>query len=236
MPVFHTEPERVQGDRIAFSREETRHLRVRRLEVDDRIDVIDGTGSTYRVRLLAVTEEASGEILERFDTPPDGACRLTLAAAMIKGTRFDTVVEKVTELGVDVIQPLSTARTVVRGEGRIDRWERLARAAAKQSGRGAIPVIEPVRVLADAVERCAGHGSALLVADPAASETLEEAFDGAGQDVVLFIGPEGGFEASELASLREAGARPFAWGGRALRADTASIVFAALVLDRAKGV
>lgn len=235
MPAFHIDPERIQDNTLEFGEEEAHHLRVRRIQPGDVIDAIDGAGTAYRVRLVRLDQHgALGEIIESRPEAGESDCRLHLAAAMIKGQRFDMVVEKATEIGVHAIHPLITSRGIVRGEGKIDRWQRVARAAAKQCGRSRIPDIHAALPLRKVTEAFSAAVTGILVADPHADASLEGIWPAQTREIALFVGPEGGLDDDELACLQTHGARSFVWGDRILRADTAAIVLSALVLDQAQ--
>ncbi len=234
MPAFHIDPSRIQGAHLQFTADEAHHLRVRRIRPDDIVDAIDGVGTAFRVRLVSLDgDEALGEILEMTSMASESLHELHLVVALIKGQRFDTVVEKATEVGVHTIHPVATQRAVVRGLGKPERWQRVALAAAKQCGRSRVPDILAVADLDQKVADLARQKLLLLVADPDVSGSLQSAWETHPAGTALFIGPEGGFDSRELACMQASGAHSFAWGKRTLRADTAAIVLSALVLDQA---
>ena len=241
MPAFFVEPGDVDGDRLVLLDEEAHHIRVRRCQEGDVVDVVNGKGVGYLARLISIApKRVEAEIIEHRVEWGESPVSLHLAAAVPKGSRFDLVIEKGTEIGVAVILPLLTERGVIRPESggrRAERWQRLARAAAKQCGRSRVPhICEPV-TLSVAADKLARQCDAMLVADVTDGLQLSEVMppglgSGAG-DVALFVGPEGGFDPTERTSLLARGARPFTWGKRTLRAETAAIVLSALVLDAA---
>mgnify|MGYP003984202659 FL=1 len=235
MPAFLIDPRRIQDGRLEFSAEEAHHIRVRRLREGEVVDAIDGAGTAFRVRLLSLAADVA--VCQIEETTPgalESRHELHLVAALIKGQRFDTVVEKATEVGVHTIQPMVTRRTVVKGAGKPERWQRIATAAAKQCGRSRIPDVAQVADLDQIAIQCAAEGMALLVADPTVPGSIEDVWEADKTGIALFVGPEGGFDADEIAFLKDQGARSFVWGERILRADTAAIVLSALVLDQAR--
>ena len=160
MPGFLVQPEDVRGDILVLREQEAHHLaRVRRLRPDDRIEVIDGLGHCYQVRVAAVARaEVHCEILGCRDECGENPVQLSLAPALVKGARFDSIVEKATEIGVGCIAPVIADRGVVQpGTGnKIERWRRLIRAAAKQCGRSRLPVLyppAPLEVVLDCLRR-----------------------------------------------------------------------------------
>lgn len=235
MPAFFADAAQVAGDALALVGEEAKHVRVRRCREGDLIDVIDGDGTGYVVRIESMQHDlVQGAIVERRPEWGEPAIRLHLAAAVPKGSRFDMVIEKGTEIGVAAIVPILTERGVARPDGRrADRWQRLARAAAKQCGRSRVPdIAEPVSLVA-AADRLADACPRMLVAGATGSPDLQAALPSGSGPVALFIGPEGGFGPQEWTGLLDRGAQPFTWGRTVLRAETAAVVLAALALDAA---
>lgn len=189
----------------------------------------------WRVRLDAVEPRAvHGVITAARATLPEPRCAVTLCVAPLKGERFDWLVQKATELGVTVIQPVLTARTVrrVRGEesGALARWRRIATEAAEQSGRGIVPKVQtPVPLLA-----VAASGRALIAHEGIEGNAALTPLTALGPDAtaaILFIGPEGGFAADEVAVVQaHYGATVVSLGPRVLRAETAAITAVTLAL------
>ena len=242
MPGFWVEPEDVGESRLVLRGDEAHHLtRVRRYGPGDEVEAVDGVGCCYRVRVERVAPGGvEAEIIARLPEKGESPVRLILAPALLKGQRFDLIVEKATEVGVAGIMPLFSERGIVRfgKERKIERWQRLAQAATKQCGRSRVPKIDAPRSLHELLGHLMTVCDTVLLATPGKSE---QAFaigqvKGAGASVGLLVGPEGGFTHDEVERARGAGAVPFAWGERVLRADTAGIVLAALVLHAAEGL
>lgn len=157
------------GVRVRLAPDEARHLRdVLRLRAGDEAFVFDGAGGEYR---CVVAESGSGrggsgavlEVRERVEPlRPESPLELVLAVALLKGEKFDMIVQKATELGAACIVPVVTARADVRlrdandAAKRTTRWQRLALEAAKQSGRARVPVIDAPAAFASVVAGGAG--------------------------------------------------------------------------------
>src|SRR6266568_3638928 len=148
-------PAFITADKIVtLGRDETRHARnVLRLKPGDDVYVFDGEGHEYRCRLAAFQRHAARlDLIETVEPArPESPLNLTLAVALLKGEKFDLVVQKATELGVTRILPVITERADVRwrdsGDGakRGARWQRIALEAAKQSGRARVPgIAQPI--------------------------------------------------------------------------------------------
>ena len=235
MPSFFAHPEDIAGDRLTLRGEEAHHLAVRRYSVGDLVEVVDGEGGFYRVRVDEIGRTSvHGLIIGREPGRGESPVRLHLAAAVVKGSqRFDHVVEKGTEIGVASIRPMLAERGVATGS-RSRRWQRLAREAAKQCGRSRVPpVSEPgpfEDVLAALRRDC---GIVLMASAPREGPWPGWASLEAGAaSVGLMVGPEGGFSRDEERAAVTAGVQRVSWGERTLRSDTACVVLSALVLER----
>jgi 16S rRNA (uracil1498-N3)-methyltransferase len=198
-------------------------LKVLRGGRGDRIEVVDVTG-----RLFAAELREGGEavVLEELAAPDVVDTEVSLYQAVPKGGRMDLLVEKATEIGAASIVPLLTERGVVSPrEGKVDRWRRVAEAAARQSLRLRVPeVAEPVR-FAEAVS-WVGEKGVLLHNDPSIPPV--EAV--VGSPVGLFVGPEGGWSEGELRLAGDAGVPLGSMGPYRLRSETAGIVAVARAL------
>ena len=243
MPSFLADSDDINQDHLCLRGEELHHLRVRRCQVGEVIEVIDGRGGFYSVRVEAIEPDlAAGVILARIPERGESGVDLRLACALIKGDRFDTAVEKATEIGVRTIVPLKCKRSVARdaSKAKLKRWRRIAQAAAKQSGRSRIPEVkEPADFDAELAGQSSQNLRLMAVARvdmPSLRQAIDDGVHDAVESVTLFIGPEGGFAQEEEAQAMAAGVRAFAWGGdHTLRVDTAAAALSALVLYQLGG-
>jgi len=141
---------------------------------------------------------------------------------------MDLIVEKATELGVAAIVPLRSERVVGErtGDAKRERWVRLAKTAAQQCGRTSVPVVEPIAEWNDLVARFGDFDRVYIPWELADVRPLREVFDADAQsaNVLVVIGPEGGFSAAEVARAEAAGARAISLGSRILRTETVALV------------
>jgi 16S rRNA (uracil1498-N3)-methyltransferase len=216
---------------VTLTADEARHLReVLRLQPGDEVSVFDGEGKEYRARVIqARRESAALELVEEIATArPESPLQITLAVALLKGEKFDLVVQKATELGVNKIVPLITryADIKLRDESdagkRVARWQRIALEAAKQSGRAVVPEVNLPVVFASLIA-----GNCLLF-----SERGGHGLKQIENPITAIIGSEGGWSDEELDQARAAGAQIITLGGRIMRAETAAITAAALLQHR----
>ena len=229
------------GATVTLSAEEARHARdVLRLSRGDEVLVFDGEGSEYRCVMASLEPGPTTlEVIETLPAKPESPLSLTLAVALLKGEKFDLVVQKATELGVTKLVPLITARADVRirepqDAGRkVDRWQRIALEAAKQCGRARLmPVEAPV----DLNEFCRSIDDLQLHVmfterDGGSLETATETKPEF-KNIVAMVGSEGGWTDHEIESARETGWKLVTLGGRTLRAETAAIAVAVLLQHR----
>jgi 16S rRNA (uracil1498-N3)-methyltransferase len=235
---FHVRPEAITGDRVAFDAEEAHHLaRVLRLRPGATVQTLDGQGHELTIRLTRVGRRgAEGDVVGRAVRASESPLDLTLVQGVPRGEKFETVVRMATELGVARIVPLVSARTVRRWQdrpsARVTRWQRVAREAAKQSGRAVVPEVrDPVALdvwLSQAVE----PGLLLCLWESEPTPLAAMLPERPPERATIVVGPEGGLTDMEVQSLRSAGAVVAGLGPRILRADTAGPVALALLQFR----
>ena len=216
---------------MVLGAEESRHAAgPLRLRPGDEVTLVDGCGRTAAAALRVVGgRRCEAEILASrlHPAPPDRG--VTVAIAVLHGQAMDWAVQKAVEIGVATLVPVIAQRSQVRAKtavGRLDHWRRIARQAIKQCRRPWQMEVSDPRSLADLVadstHRC---GS---VADPEGSRLAE--LGGALPDLLL-VGPEGGFGPDDLQILEQAGWPRIRLGAHVLRAETAAIVGAALLIS-----
>ena len=211
---------------------------VLRLRRNDVVSVFDGEGKEFGCLIEHIggrKEPAQLIVLkEIFPPPPESDLNLTLAVALLKGEKFDLVVQKATELGAKKIIPLQTKRDDVRlrdekeTEKKLERWRRIALEAAKQSGRAALPKIEKVFEFENFVSRL-NDGEARILFAERGGKSLADVNENSPKSVLAIVGAEGGWEDSEIELARENNFQIVTLGGRILRAETAAITVTALM-------
>jgi 16S rRNA (uracil1498-N3)-methyltransferase len=225
-------PLRARDGRIRLEGDESRHLsRVRRLGPGAEVEVFDGQGWAARAAVTAVGKAwVDLSVLGELHSDRAAACRLTLATAVPKGERFDWLVEKATELGVERLVPIVTERSVVDPRAaKLDRLRRVVIEASKQCGRNRLMVLEKPVAWALWLE-LASQVSPRLVAHPGGLPPRAWTKVRRGGEVVLAIGPEGGFTPDEIAAARGAGWEVASLGATLLRIETAAVAGCAAIL------
>jgi len=234
----------VDAQTVSLSADEARHARdVLRLQPGDEVYVFDGIGKEFRCAVSEfVRDGAALDVLEAVEPArPESPLNLTLGIALLKGEKFDLVVQKAAELGASRIVPVGTSRADVRirdgdeAQRKVTRWQRIALEAAKQCGRARLmEMAEPVG-FKDLIDRPAEEGELrLMFAERNGTSLAEVARNPPSDSVKVFalIGPEGGWADEEIELARKAGWQILTLGGRTLRAETAAIAIVALLQHR----
>lgn len=240
MRRFAIAPERLEGGRVTFDRDETRHMRrVLRLVPGDLVLAVDGRGRDYTVRLEALGETASGTVLAVTPDRAESRLAVTLVQSVPKGDRMELIVRTATELGVARVLPALAERTVVRLDparwrDRARRWQRVAREAAKQCGRAVIPEVAAPRRLAEWLDATTEADLKLCLWEGAASP-LAHLLGGLRKrpaTAIVLVGPEGGLARQEVDHARARGWTIARLGPRILRTETAGPAIVTILQDR----
>ncbi|MBL8750717.1 MAG: 16S rRNA (uracil(1498)-N(3))-methyltransferase [Planctomycetes bacterium] len=202
------------------------HLgRVMRARPGDVVRLGDGRGRSADAEVLAVERDVVRARIGAIEEEPPAVRRVCVAFAPPRLSRSEWLFEHGTEVGIAEFWPLWTERTRPQGE-RLDRWRRIVVAAAGQCDRAWLPLVHPAMEFADFVKTAVA--GARFVASPGAPSLL--GLRPAAGDVVLLVGPEGGFTAGEERAARDAGFAPCGLGTSVLRTETAALVGAALLV------
>lgn len=229
--------DRVEGEQVVLPREDSHHLlRVMRATVGTPFAVLAG-GMLYDCVLEGVSDGlARGRVAGSRPATGEPPIRITLFQGLAKGEKMEVVIQHGTELGITEFAPVATGRSVVKldprkAAERTGRWQRIAREAAEQSRRGAVPRVAAPQSWKQAVGRI-GEFDLALVPWEEGGVPLRQALEAhpAALSFALFIGPEGGLAPDEVALAREAGAIPVTLGPRILRTETAPLAAAAAIL------
>ncbi|MCL6610141.1 MAG: 16S rRNA (uracil(1498)-N(3))-methyltransferase [Peptococcaceae bacterium] len=240
MHRFFIPPDRFGAERPVISGPDVRHMvKVLRLGPGDVVELLDGTGRAARARINSVgREEVSLIRLEEFTPEGEPPLKVTLVQGLAKGEKMDLVIQKSTELGVAEIIPLVCRRSVVRLEGdrvsgRHDRWQRVAAEAARQCRRARIPRVRRPQSLEEVLAEIPDGTVSILPWEEERDRPLGHMLPlGRPAGVYLFIGPEGGFESSEVEKARQRGVVTVTLGPRILRTETAGLACLSIIMHR----
>ena len=232
---FHAPPTAFTSQTVTLAADEARHLRdVLRLKPGDEVYVFDGRGHEFRCTVSNTKRDSLELRIESEVEPakPESLLHLNLGVALLKGEKFDLIVQKATELGVTKVMPLITRyadmhlRDAADATKRVARWQRIALEAAKQSGRAFVPeIVLPVTF--ETALKLEGTGVMFSERGGEAFDSLSEA-----SSVTALVGSEGGWSDAEIDAARAREFHIVTLGGRILRAETAAIAVTALIQHR----
>ena len=226
------------GEELSLSVENHRHaIQVIRLKVDQSLVLFNGDGGEYQARLVLADKRKSRVLIESFDSiTRESPLITTLALATIKPDKMDFAIQKAVELGVSIIQPVYTKRSVIKiKENRLDKkmqhWQGVIIAACEQSGRTAIPELYAPKTIEAFLQNDSDDKKciAMLPGDHPKINALEGVDDNLenthekSRAITLLVGPEGGFTDEEEQTMLMQGVTPISFGSRILRAETAVI-------------
>lgn len=228
MTRFFVTAEELTLERITLTGENAQHARVLRLKPGEEVCVCDGAGTECVCQVAAVDTEVILTVLRRGISESEAAVQVSVYMAFPKGDKLEHVIQKATELGAYEIVAFPSARCVSRPDEKslkkkLERWQKIAAAAAEQSGRGRIPQVLTLPSYSAALARAAQADRALLFYENERATTLRQAMAGSYQSVSLLTGPEGGLEPAEVAQAGQAGLRVCTLGKRILRCETAPL-------------
>ena len=216
--AFYVNPLNVNGSTFQLDKAESNHAtRVLRLKQGDEICLLDGAGIGYHAKIKSIGKNVSGTIKESLHDLGENKYSVILAPALIKRDRFELMLEKATELGVNEIQPLTFERCVKKTMN-FERSQKIVISSAKQCRRSRFPVLhEPIDMKKLLKNSDGQFISGLIGADKSLSELELD------KNITVIIGPEGDFTENEIGQMKNAGVLFFNLGGRRLRAETAAL-------------
>ena len=240
MHRFFIQHSQIQDGRLYVEGADVNHIKnVLRMKPGDQVMASDGEGMQYLCALEAFERGLAWfRIVDTWKENRELSSKLCLFQGLPKSDKMELIIQKATELGVYELVPMVTGRTVVRldekkAEKKNARWNAIAEAAAKQSGRSRIPRVQEAMTFSEALAYAEALDVLLIPYEKAEGmEATRQAIEGIrpGQSVGIFIGPEGGFEEAEVAQAMEKGAAPVTLGRRILRTETAGFVVLSMLL------
>ncbi len=193
------------------------------------LTVTDDSGRDFRARVLSLSEkEASLFIFEVFPSPTESSLEIILLQALPKKERMEWIIQKTTELGVSMILPFKSEKSISLEEREIKqkkahRWQSIALKAVQQSRRAKVPKIEAYRSFEEALAFCKEEGLKIILWEKGGMSLKELLRESRNSLVYALVGPEGGFTEKEVLRARECGFIPVKLGQRILRTETAAI-------------
>lgn len=242
---FFVPEENLRERQIIITGDDVNHIKnVLRMNVGEQVAISCGKGVDYLCRIAYLAEQEIGvDIEEERPAVTELPVEITLFQALPKKDKMEYVIQKAIELGASRIVPVKAKRCVVKlddkkEQKKVTRWQAIAEAAAKQSGRGIIPEIHPVMAFEQALSLAKEMETILIpyeLADNMAESVKMMKMAAEGKSIAIFIGPEGGFERSEVELAIAHNAVPISLGKRILRTETAGLAALSVLMFMIEG-
>jgi len=230
MPRFFVDAHSIQGQFAVLEGEAAAHAKVLRLSCGDCVTLCTGDGTDH---LCTVSDLSPGRVslVIRQQEPSSAEPQLqcTLFVAFPKADKLEHVIQKATELGAGEVVVFPARRCVSRPDSKslpkkLERWQKIAAAAAEQSGRGRIPAVRAADSFSQALREAAAAELSVFLYENESRRSLRQAVgDGSFRTAALMTGPEGGFDPEEVAAAEAAGLLSCTLGPRILRCETAPL-------------
>lgn len=238
MPKFFVSSHQIQKDVVTIIGEDVNHIaNVLRLQKEDEITVCDKDEITsYRTKITDINkEQVVCKIIEKVTETTESSVEVTIFQGLPKADKMEYIIQKATELGAKEIVPVAMKRCVVKLEGKdevkkIDRWQKIAEVAAKQSGRDRIPNVHKVMRFQEMKEIISEFDVFIVAYEGEKQTTLRQVLKKEYTKIGVVIGPEGGLESQEIEKLKECGAKIITLGNRILRTETASLAILSIIM------
>lgn len=237
MPRFFVDKEQISGKYIDIIGDDVKHIKkVLRLREGEEIEICDGCGEDFECKIESLSDDfVRAEIIKRYPNAAEAPIELCVYQGMPKNDKMDYIVQKCVELGVCRIIPVITKRAVSiprDAEKKTARWQRIADEAAKQCGRGVLPTVENTISFHEAIKAMSDADALSIMPYECEKEgSLSKLLKAADKKKInVFIGPEGGFDESEVEKARATGIATVTLGPRILRTETAPLAICSAIM------
>lgn len=241
MPKFFVKNNQIENDKITIIGTDVNHIaNVLRLKINDQIKICnEETAQNYIAKITEINkEDVVCKIIEKIASNTEASVHITIFQGLPKADKMELIIQKCTELGVKEITPVEMKRCVTKldeksSNKKIERWQKIAEVAAKQSGRDAICKINNVINIKNICNICQNYDIVLVPYENEEKVSLKDVIKKFPQDVKkigIVIGPEGGFEEQEIEILRQNNCKIVTLGERILRTETVAIAVSSIIL------
>jgi len=233
MPKFFVNKEQISGDVITITGEDTLHIsKVLRMSEGDSLTICDGEGNDYYAVIISITKnEITARVVTKKRCEAEPIVQVTLFQALPKQGKMEYIIQKNTELGVTKIVPVYSKRCVVKPSDKLSRWQKVAVEAAKQCGRGVIPEITEVVTFDEALNQLSLCEGAIMLYECERETRLKDVIGGNKfTNIGILIGPEGGFDETEVHKAKNSNIQTITLGKRILRTETAGAAVLPIIM------
>jgi 16S rRNA (uracil1498-N3)-methyltransferase len=239
MHRFFIKQDDITNDKIMIENEDVQHIsKVLRLKEGENIILCDQKGTDYNVVIESISKQiVKTTIISKEPSKGEPTIDVVLYQGIPKSTKMDLIIQKCTEMGITRVVPVFTNRTIVKLESEKDeakkvaRWTKIAEEAAKQSARGIVPHIEMPMNLEKALMDSRKLDITLIPYELERDMSVKAALQGKiAKSVGFFVGPEGGFDTSEIDRAKQNNVTPVTLGSRIMRTETAGFAMLTCIM------
>lgn len=242
MQKIFVESNQIQGDNITIVGPDVNHLgTVLRMQKEEKLQICNqDTLENYIVVIQEIEKEKIlTKVIEKLETTVEANVKIDLYQGLPKADKMELIIQKTIELGVDSIIPVDMVRCVVKLEEKeakkkIERWQKIAVSAAKQSKRDKVPTINPKIKLKEVAQKIGDYDVFLIAYEEETGNSLKQELQKIEPKetykIGILVGPEGGLDEKEVMELKEKGAKVVSLGKRILRTETAPIAMVSNIL------
>ena len=240
MPRFFVERENISENTIIITNTDVAHItRVLRMTEGDSITICDGMGNDYETKISAINDkDVVCDIISKSKSATEPNICVTLFQCLPKASKMEYIIQKTTELGISRIVPCASMRCVVKLDGqkaeakKQERWQKIAAEAAKQCGRGIIPEVSMPMTIKEVINSAKDYDLFFVPYECEEQTSIKSVLTSIDEpkNIAFIIGPEGGFDLSEIDMIKKSGIKTVTLGKRILRTETAGEAVLAMTM------
>ncbi|MCI8487054.1 MAG: 16S rRNA (uracil(1498)-N(3))-methyltransferase [Clostridia bacterium] len=246
MPKFFVKASQIKNDKIEIINEDVNHIaNVLRCKIEDKLNICNiDDGINYETKIIQINKDSIYlEILKYIESESESNIHINILQGLPKADKMELIIQKTTELGAKEITPVNMERCVVKintkdEQKKIDRWQKIAEVASKQSGRDIIPKVNNIIKLKDIEKILVDYDLVLVAYEKEEKNTLkhellnlkEKMKEKSNLNIAILIGPEGGISENEVNYLEQLGTKIITLGKRILRTETVALAMTSIIL------
>lgn len=239
MPKYFVDKENINKNYVNIINEDYNHIvNVFRKKIGDHILVNDMSGYDYECEIIDIKENiVEAKILNKKNNDSESKTKIKIYQSLPKGSKMESIIQKTVELGIDEIIPVYSKNCVVKLEDKkavkkVERWNKIALAAAKQCGRGKIPVVRDIISFKEAIDEAKNDDLRFVLYENEKDLTIRNIFDISisCENISFFVGPEGGYTENEIIEAKKNNIQSISLGNRILRTETVGIVVLSIIM------
>lgn len=244
MPKFFVKQEQIQENKIIIKGQDVNHIKkVLRTQIGEELHICNSeNGENFLCDIEKIeNENIVCQIKQKIEENVEANVEVTILQGLPKADKMELVIQKSVELGAYAITPIEMKRCVVKlnekdKTKKIERWQKIAEVAAKQSGRNRIPQINPIQNIKNVCNLCQNYDIVIVAYENEKENKLRQELEKLKNKqaehlkIAVLIGPEGGIDEKEIAQLEESGARIVTLGNRILRTETVALNMLSIIM------